>query len=192
MLTVLYSYYPTFDHFVSNARRHFVFQVDFFDPTFDSDMIFGGCGALIFVIDAQVCNFTRVLRTALQSWCYSNIFVIDAQVCDFTGVLRTVLQSWCYSNILFIDAQVCDFTGVYTQLFHNVVIQTFLSRTLRCAISLAKDVTFYALWITTFYSNMVTWREQRFLVKKIYVRSFGAFQYSGDPKTGHVRFLNGV
>jgi Ras-related GTP-binding protein C/D len=28
-------------------------QIDFFDPTFDSDMIFGGCGALIFVIDAQ-------------------------------------------------------------------------------------------------------------------------------------------
>lgn len=30
-------------------------QIDFFDPAFDSDMIFGGCGALVFVIDAQVC-----------------------------------------------------------------------------------------------------------------------------------------
>jgi Ras-related GTP-binding protein C/D len=29
-------------------------QLDFFDPTFDSEVIFGGCGALIFVIDAQV------------------------------------------------------------------------------------------------------------------------------------------
>lgn len=28
-------------------------QIDFFDSTFDSDMIFGGCGALVFVIDAQ-------------------------------------------------------------------------------------------------------------------------------------------
>ncbi|KAL6079372.1 ras-related GTP-binding protein C isoform X2 [Balamuthia mandrillaris] len=28
-------------------------QLDFFDPAFDSDAIFGGCGALIFVIDAQ-------------------------------------------------------------------------------------------------------------------------------------------
>lgn len=28
-------------------------QIDFFDPTFDSDIIFGGCGALVFVIDAQ-------------------------------------------------------------------------------------------------------------------------------------------
>ncbi|XP_075210054.1 ras-related GTP binding C/D [Lycorma delicatula] len=28
-------------------------QIDFLDPSFDSDMIFGGCGALVFVIDAQ-------------------------------------------------------------------------------------------------------------------------------------------
>ncbi|CAH1974903.1 unnamed protein product [Acanthoscelides obtectus] len=28
-------------------------QIDFFDSAFDYDMIFGGCGALIFVIDAQ-------------------------------------------------------------------------------------------------------------------------------------------
>ncbi|PSN48265.1 Ras-related GTP-binding protein D [Blattella germanica] len=28
-------------------------QIDFFDATFDSDMIFGGCGALVFVLDAQ-------------------------------------------------------------------------------------------------------------------------------------------
>jgi len=31
-------------------------QIDFFHPTFDSEMIFRGCGALIFVIDAQVTN----------------------------------------------------------------------------------------------------------------------------------------
>lgn len=29
-------------------------QIDFFDTCFDFDMIFGGCGALVFVIDAQV------------------------------------------------------------------------------------------------------------------------------------------
>ena len=28
-------------------------QLDFFDPTFDAETIFGGCGALIFIIDAQ-------------------------------------------------------------------------------------------------------------------------------------------
>jgi len=28
-------------------------QIDFFDPAFDSEVIFGGCGALVFVIDAQ-------------------------------------------------------------------------------------------------------------------------------------------
>ncbi|ELT98835.1 hypothetical protein CAPTEDRAFT_21722 [Capitella teleta] len=35
-------------------------QINFFDPTFDSDLIFGGCGALIFVIDAQT-DFTPSL-----------------------------------------------------------------------------------------------------------------------------------
>ncbi|XP_028513487.1 ras-related GTP-binding protein C [Exaiptasia diaphana] len=28
-------------------------QIDFFDPAFDSETIFGNCGALVFVIDAQ-------------------------------------------------------------------------------------------------------------------------------------------
>lgn len=28
-------------------------QIDFFDPAFDSELIFGNCGALVFVIDAQ-------------------------------------------------------------------------------------------------------------------------------------------
>lgn len=28
-------------------------QIDFFDPAFDSDVIFSECGALVFVIDAQ-------------------------------------------------------------------------------------------------------------------------------------------
>ena len=39
-------------------------QIDFFDATFDSDTIFGGCGALVFVIDAQVgviSNFFNML-----------------------------------------------------------------------------------------------------------------------------------
>ena len=30
-------------------------QVNFFDSAFDAESIFKGCGALIFVIDAQVC-----------------------------------------------------------------------------------------------------------------------------------------
>lgn len=37
-------------------------QIDFFDPTFDSETIFGGCGALVFVIDAQVTMQYNVLN----------------------------------------------------------------------------------------------------------------------------------
>jgi len=41
-------------------------QIDFFDSTFDTDMIFGGAGALIFVIDAQVCF--HLLSTIVPSF----------------------------------------------------------------------------------------------------------------------------
>lgn len=40
--------------FVNFQIWDFPGQVDFFDSTFDSEMIFKGTGALIFVIDAQV------------------------------------------------------------------------------------------------------------------------------------------
>ncbi|XP_074603194.1 ras-related GTP binding C/D [Brevipalpus obovatus] len=39
--------------FVSFSIWDFPEQIDFFDPTFDLESIFGGCGALVFVIDAQ-------------------------------------------------------------------------------------------------------------------------------------------
>lgn len=39
--------------FVSFTIWDFPGQIDFFDPTFDSENIFGGCGALVYVIDAQ-------------------------------------------------------------------------------------------------------------------------------------------
>lgn len=39
--------------FVSFVIWDFPGQIDFFDPTFDSEHIFGKCGALVFVIDAQ-------------------------------------------------------------------------------------------------------------------------------------------
>lgn len=46
--------------FVNFQIWDFPGQVDFFDPTFDYEMIFRGTGALIFVIDAQVSSCHRV------------------------------------------------------------------------------------------------------------------------------------
>ena len=40
--------------FVQFSIWDFPGQMDFFDPAFDAEVIFGGCGALVFVIDAQV------------------------------------------------------------------------------------------------------------------------------------------
>ena len=43
-------------------------QIDFFDTTFESDLIFGGCGALVFVIDAQD-NYTDAIAKLHQTVC---------------------------------------------------------------------------------------------------------------------------
>lgn len=45
-------------------------QIDFFDSTFDYDMIFGGCGALIFVIDAQVKHFIITVFININPYTY--------------------------------------------------------------------------------------------------------------------------
>jgi hypothetical protein len=45
--------------FVSFQIWDFPGQIDFFDPTFDYEMIFRGTGALIFVIDSQVTTWKR-------------------------------------------------------------------------------------------------------------------------------------
>lgn len=39
--------------FVQFSIWDFPGQIDFIDPTFDSDMIFGSCGSLVYVIDAK-------------------------------------------------------------------------------------------------------------------------------------------
>jgi len=46
-------------------------QIDPFDPTFDSEVIFGGCGALIFVIDSQddyVDALTKLNQTVTRAY----------------------------------------------------------------------------------------------------------------------------
>lgn len=63
-------------NFFYNAQKYFSFvqffiwdfpgQIDFFDPTFDCQMIFGDCGALVFVIDAQD-DYTEALAKLNQT-----------------------------------------------------------------------------------------------------------------------------
>ena len=43
----------SFSSFVQFQIWDFTGKIDFFDQTFDSELIFGDCGALVFVIDAQ-------------------------------------------------------------------------------------------------------------------------------------------
>jgi Ras-related GTP-binding protein C/D len=46
-------------------------QIDFFDTTFESDLIFGGCGALVFVIDAQD-NYSDAITKLHQTVCQAH------------------------------------------------------------------------------------------------------------------------
>ena len=57
--------------FVSFTIWDFPGQIDFFDDTFDSDQIFSGCGALVFVIDAQddyMEALTKLTSTVTKAW----------------------------------------------------------------------------------------------------------------------------
>ena len=50
-------------------------QIDFFDPTFDLETIFGGCGALIFVIDAQVCTFGVYSTVNVNPYAATTVYI---------------------------------------------------------------------------------------------------------------------
>lgn len=72
--------------FVNFQIWDFPGQVDFFDPTFDYEMIFRGTGALIFVIDAQVKNWKdclsdMVITQEVNMLFHSNISVVMIQIC---------------------------------------------------------------------------------------------------------------
>ena len=53
--------------FVNFQIWDFPGQMDFFDPTFDYEMIFRGTGALIYVIDAQVVGNDDVYFSSLMA-----------------------------------------------------------------------------------------------------------------------------
>lgn len=56
-------------HFYLSTCFH-LGQIDFFDPAFDSEMIFKGCGALVFVIDARddyIEALTKLNKTVLKA-----------------------------------------------------------------------------------------------------------------------------
>ena len=53
--------------FVNFQIWDFPGQMDFFDPTFDYEMIFRGTGALIYVIDAQVVGNDDVYFSSLKA-----------------------------------------------------------------------------------------------------------------------------
>jgi hypothetical protein len=45
------------------------------DPSFDTESIFGGCGAIIFVIDAQVIVYTNIKNNHVEQHSNSRMHV---------------------------------------------------------------------------------------------------------------------
>ena len=64
-------------------------QIDFFDPAFDSEHIFGGCGALIFVIDAQVSPGYQTCRVSNIYGCSDSLHVLL-----IGGVMNVVVSAF--------------------------------------------------------------------------------------------------
>lgn len=73
--------------FVNFQIWDFPGQVDFFDPTFDYEMIFRGTGALIFVIDAQVKEKKNIYRLIYNKHILYNK--------HFANICSTVLLPQC-------------------------------------------------------------------------------------------------
>lgn len=69
--------------FVNFQIWDFPGQVDFFDPTFDSEMIFKGTGALIFVIDAQVGSFLVTISLPSEAACIEISFFVFVLILCF-------------------------------------------------------------------------------------------------------------
>ena len=70
-------------------------QIDFFDPAFDSDVIFGGCGALVFVIDAQddyMESLTKLHVTVTKAYKVSRSVYRSLKPCISIGTARARSQ----------------------------------------------------------------------------------------------------
>jgi hypothetical protein len=81
-------------------------QIDFFDGTFDAESIFAGCGALVFVIDAQDephDALNKLYITVTKAHKVSSAFAFFASVRCKTK--QNTMIRVCYDNTL----RICDF-----------------------------------------------------------------------------------
>lgn len=77
--------------FVNFQIWDFPGQIDFFDPTFDYEMIFRGTGALIFVIDSQVRRVSA--QPALTSLYLFAVWFVSVKLCECVYPHRRVCHA---------------------------------------------------------------------------------------------------
>lgn len=64
-------------------------QIDFFDPAFDSEMIFKGCGALVFVIDARddyIEALTKLNKTVIKAYAVNTQIKFEVFIHKVDGI----------------------------------------------------------------------------------------------------------
>ena len=120
--------------FVQFSIWDFPGQLDYFDPSFDSEQIFGGCGALIFVIDAQD-DYTEALSklqqtvkeaTAVNPKIQFEIFIhkVDGHSDDHKMECQRVIQQNATDDLQELGIQ-ADLSFYLTSIYDHSIFEAF-------------------------------------------------------------------
>lgn len=106
--------------FVNFQIWDFPGQVDFFDPTFDYEMIFRGTGALIFVIDAQV----KKWKENETLTCYSEKKRVMFQICRLKMLNLAFSRLLCVlTGHVYKTQNLTTFTTIFMYIFNFIKLK---------------------------------------------------------------------
>lgn len=121
--------------FVQFSIWDFPGQIDFFDPTFDSDMIFGGCGALVFVIDARddyIEALAKLNQTVTKAWKVNarikfEVFIhkVDGISDDFKMETQRDIHQRAIDDLADADAGQIQLSFHLTSIYDHSIFEAF-------------------------------------------------------------------
>lgn len=88
-LEILYFTDISTNSFIQFQIWDFPGQIDFFDQTFEADLIFGGCGAIVFVIDSQDDyseSITKLCQTVSQAQKVNKAILFEVFIHKIDGI----------------------------------------------------------------------------------------------------------
>lgn len=121
--------------FVQFTIWDFPGQIDFFDDTFDSDHIFSGCGALVFVIDAQddyMEALTKLTSTVTKAWKVNReikfeIFIhkVDGLSDDHKIETQRDIQSRASEELMELNYSDVNLSFYLTSIYDHSIFEAF-------------------------------------------------------------------